>query len=152
MRRETEELLALQASIQTRTNSNNDVLPENSQASVKVKVPLRHNHQLRLLLAKGSISGREREDADHDIRNAVLVSEDAVEKAGEALLPQYGLLGNLSSESVESSKDVADGTVFLNTNIPFSVFICGVQGSGKSHTVSCLLGEYDRAFELFLFG
>jgi len=29
--------------------------------------------------------------------------------------------------------------LFLNTNVPFSAFICGVQGSGKSHTTSCLM-------------
>lgn len=29
--------------------------------------------------------------------------------------------------------------LFLNTNVPFSTFICGVQGSGKSHTTSCFL-------------
>lgn len=32
-------------------------------------------------------------------------------------------------------------TSFHNTNIPLSEFICGLQGSGKSHTLSCLLGE-----------
>ncbi|KAJ6536836.1 hypothetical protein B0H19DRAFT_1240702 [Mycena capillaripes] len=29
--------------------------------------------------------------------------------------------------------------VYLNTNAPSSAVICGVQGSGKSHTVSCIL-------------
>ncbi|KAF8144663.1 hypothetical protein K438DRAFT_1500501, partial [Mycena galopus ATCC 62051] len=29
--------------------------------------------------------------------------------------------------------------VYINTNAPSSAVICGVQGSGKSHTVSCLL-------------
>ncbi|KAK8236630.1 hypothetical protein HDK77DRAFT_295197 [Phyllosticta capitalensis] len=29
--------------------------------------------------------------------------------------------------------------LFLNTNAPFSVFLCGSQGSGKSHTLSCIL-------------
>ena len=29
--------------------------------------------------------------------------------------------------------------LFLNTNLPFSAFVCGVQGSGKSHTTSCIL-------------
>lgn len=29
--------------------------------------------------------------------------------------------------------------VFINTNVPFSAFICGKQGSGKSYTLSCML-------------
>lgn len=29
--------------------------------------------------------------------------------------------------------------IFLNTNAPWSAFICGSQGSGKSHTLSCML-------------
>jgi DNA replication protein DnaC len=29
--------------------------------------------------------------------------------------------------------------LFLNTNVHFSAFICGVQGSGKSHSTTCLL-------------
>ena len=32
-----------------------------------------------------------------------------------------------------------DSLVFLNMNEPFSTFICGSQGSGKSHTLSCML-------------
>ncbi|KAF8187861.1 hypothetical protein K438DRAFT_1433992, partial [Mycena galopus ATCC 62051] len=33
----------------------------------------------------------------------------------------------------------AGDRVYINTNAPSSAVICGVQGSGKSHTVSCLL-------------
>jgi hypothetical protein len=29
--------------------------------------------------------------------------------------------------------------LFLNTNVPFPAFICGVHGSGKSHTTTCVL-------------
>ncbi|KAI2631170.1 hypothetical protein GGS21DRAFT_523631 [Xylaria nigripes] len=50
---------------------------------------------------------------------------------------QYGLLagdvrclGNSSSE---------DPRIFYNVASPSSVFICGSQGSGKSHTLSCIL-------------
>lgn len=34
----------------------------------------------------------------------------------------------------------ADPRVFLNGNAPWSAFICGLQGSGKSHTLACMLG------------
>ena len=33
----------------------------------------------------------------------------------------------------------ADSRLFLNHNAPWSAFICGSQGSGKSHTLSCML-------------
>jgi hypothetical protein len=32
-----------------------------------------------------------------------------------------------------------NGRIFINTNAPFSALVCGVQGSGKSHTTSVLL-------------
>ncbi|KAJ7360776.1 hypothetical protein DFH08DRAFT_1073958 [Mycena albidolilacea] len=42
--------------------------------------------------------------------------------------PSRGLLGTSAGDRV-----------YLNTNAPSSAVICGVQGSGKSHTVSCIL-------------
>ncbi|KAI9766483.1 MAG: hypothetical protein M1835_007179 [Candelina submexicana] len=35
----------------------------------------------------------------------------------------------------------ADPRIFLNVKTPFSAFICGSQGSGKSHTLSCMLED-----------
>lgn len=68
------------------------------------------------------------------------------------LFPQYGLLGRmekihdaeiLSDEAQVESEQAPDKLghdhVFLNMNTPFSAFICGSQGSGKSHTLSCML-------------
>jgi len=57
--------------------------------------------------------------------------------------PQYGLLGGLS-EVLEIQEDIgenggADPRVLFNVATPSSTFICGSQGSGKSHTLSCLL-------------
>jgi hypothetical protein len=49
-------------------------------------------------------------------------------------LPQYGVLGNVQSDSETSNEPV-----LLNTNSPWSAFLCGSQGSGKSHTLSCML-------------
>jgi hypothetical protein len=65
---------------------------------------------------------------DAEIRHAPLVFQTFNPQGNKDLLPQYGLLGTHNKEKL-----------FLNTNIPFSAFICGVQGSGKSHTVSCIL-------------
>ncbi|KAJ7124629.1 hypothetical protein C8R43DRAFT_1240942 [Mycena crocata] len=42
--------------------------------------------------------------------------------------PSSGLLGTSAGDRV-----------YVNTNAPSSAVICGVQGSGKSHTVSCIL-------------
>jgi hypothetical protein len=58
---------------------------------------------------------------------------------------QYGLLGgnvaklqvNQDGENVPRAED--DPRVYYNISAPSSVFICGSQGSGKSHTLSCLL-------------
>lgn len=46
----------------------------------------------------------------------------------QSIVPRCGLLGSYEKEKM-----------FLNTNIPFSAFVCGVQGSDKSHTTAFLL-------------
>ena len=63
-----------------------------------------------------------------------------------SLLPQYGLLAGLvnflhTSNSERTISDIKDRDprVFFNIAAPSSTFICGSQGSGKSHTLSCLL-------------
>jgi hypothetical protein len=60
---------------------------------------------------------------------------------------QYGFLAgissllesNVSEEAGISSLATGDPRVFFNISAPSSAFICGSQGSGKSHTLSCLL-------------
>ena len=92
---------------------------------------------------------------------------DSKTKAPRKLLPQYGLLGKILDKSdgkeketsdlldmnpnpkglvdalgdpVESKKpEPEDKRLFVNMNAPWSAFICGSQGSGKSHTLSCML-------------
>ncbi|OAG35528.1 hypothetical protein AYO21_10267 [Fonsecaea monophora] len=59
--------------------------------------------------------------------------------------PQYGLLGmreqTYNSSLPEASKTVSpeDNLIFANMNAPWSAFICGSQGAGKSHSLSCFL-------------
>jgi len=65
--------------------------------------------------------------------------------------PQYGLLaGRIDFSSEQTSglakrngesvcRAVQDPRIFLNVGVPWSVFICGSQGSGKSHSLSCML-------------
>lgn len=48
---------------------------------------------------------------------------------------QYGLLAG----DITGQKETLDNRIFWNISAPSSFFICGSQGSGKSHTLSCLL-------------
>lgn len=57
---------------------------------------------------------------------------------------QFGLLGGLKKLEAPgfiSRKQVfeKDPRLFFNVSSPSSTFICGSQGSGKSHTLSCIL-------------
>ena len=59
------------------------------------------------------------------------------------VFPQYGLIGyreppatnSPGGKGFEANRDL----IYANMNAPWSTFICGSQGAGKSHTFSCLL-------------
>lgn len=51
---------------------------------------------------------------------------------------QYGLLAG-QSNILAQGNERKDPRLFYNIAAPFSTFICGSQGSGKSHTLSCFL-------------
>ncbi|ESZ97765.1 hypothetical protein SBOR_1847 [Sclerotinia borealis F-4128] len=51
---------------------------------------------------------------------------------------QYGLIAGQSS-ILANENGKQDPRLFYNIAAPFSSFICGSQGSGKSHTLSCFL-------------
>lgn len=74
-----------------------------------------------------------------EIRKAVLFSAPVLDTPMAEELSQFGLLG-ITKRFEEDMSERKDRRVFLNTSVPFSAFICGVQGSGKSHTLSCMLG------------
>ncbi|KAI5805464.1 hypothetical protein DFH27DRAFT_512420 [Peziza echinospora] len=85
---------------------------------------------------------------DREIAQSILFTADMFspkrqEKTCKAI-GQYSLLGTMVTEPKHQSfaNPRTDGRFFLNTNIPASFFICGVQGSGKSHTLSCILENY----------
>jgi hypothetical protein len=67
------------------------------------------------------------------IRFAPLIDASIISSTARSLVPQYGLLGSHTEARDTKSK------LLLNTNVPFSMFLCGVQGSGKSYTTSCIL-------------
>jgi hypothetical protein len=54
--------------------------------------------------------------------------------------PDMVVAGNISGGRTAGDEVTKDNRLFMNTNVPFSTFICGVQGSGKSHTLSCMIG------------
>lgn len=63
--------------------------------------------------------------------NAPLIWWDVKKHIGQQ---QYAVLGHVPEETNGSIKPV-----LLNTNAPWSAFLCGSQGSGKSHALSCML-------------
>ncbi|KAJ5197591.1 hypothetical protein N7449_008070 [Penicillium cf. viridicatum] len=81
-------------------------------------------------------SDDKREGTSNTILNehAVLVSP-LFEKRSYSLPSQCALLGRI----VTAGNEIPDPRIMLNTNIPFSAFVCGVQGSGKSHTTACII-------------
>lgn len=77
-----------------------------------------------------------------EIKSAPIFTESALLRAerhalssggGDQVYPQYGLLAGDASDSK------SDELFYYNVAAPSSIFICGSQGSGKSHTLSCLL-------------
>ncbi|KAK2742686.1 hypothetical protein FQN57_005141 [Myotisia sp. PD_48] len=80
---------------------------------------------------------------------AVLANRESAHPNDGATLnvSQYGLLAGSSEmlKSLESKQDVdikvlqEDPRLLFNVTAPSSTFICGSQGSGKSHTLSCML-------------
>ena len=100
----------------------------------------------RYLLQSGSEEDHAREEAQQDdIQDAALFSADILRAYNLIYVPQHGLLGAISivGQTTWSSimeKDSANRLV-QNISMSFSVFVCGLQGSRKPHTLSCLIGE-----------
>ncbi|KAI2603516.1 uncharacterized protein GGS25DRAFT_96724 [Hypoxylon fragiforme] len=59
------------------------------------------------------------------------------ETASQPFSAQYGLLGGNITD--DAAKMKLNDLIYYNVAAPSSTFICGSQGSGKSHTLSCLL-------------
>jgi hypothetical protein len=112
-----------------------------SRSDHSPKIPTME-HQLRLLdLSNYSESSHLAGLVNSDVRNAVIFSTEVLKRYDSELLPQYGLFGSVCPTKESLSTVNTDPRLFLNVNIPFSAFICGLQGSGKSHTMSCILGK-----------
>lgn len=62
------------------------------------------------------------------------LAESSVDVPGQKIFSQYGLLAGYGKPAPDNSE-----MFYYNVAAPSSTFICGSQGSGKSHTLSCLL-------------
>lgn len=89
-------------------------------------------------------------DHPHEANNEEIESTPlfsaAVAKLGAqrgVAFPQFGLLAGRKTRMAPGSggdgQKESDPRIFLNVNVPWSAFICGSQGSGKSHSLSCML-------------
>lgn len=91
---------------------------------------------------------------NEQLRTAPLISFKAKSAAKGIEFPQYAFLGcevprtfkdnggsggSSGSSSATSKIFQTPDPILLNTNTPWSAFVCGSQGSGKSYTVSCML-------------
>ncbi|KAG2053715.1 hypothetical protein BDR06DRAFT_982601 [Suillus hirtellus] len=82
---------------------------------------------------------------DHKLQAAPLITREAYITAGyKKHSTPYGVMGQvLSIYSKLSAYAPVDPRLYVNTvnlqNMPFTIVVCGVQGSGKSHTVLVLL-------------
>ncbi|EIN04825.1 hypothetical protein PUNSTDRAFT_138025 [Punctularia strigosozonata HHB-11173 SS5] len=75
-----------------------------------------------------------------ELQAAPVFTGEALALAGEATFPQHALYGLvLEQEATGFASTVQSSEVFVNSNAPFSALVCGVQGSGKSHSTSVLL-------------
>jgi hypothetical protein len=96
-----------------------------------------------MALLDGSSNSQDR----HEISGTPLFTKKVLDHSG-GRFSQYGFLAGMSSilnsnaagnaDSSRPSRPV-DPRLFFNISAPSSAFICGSQGSGKSHTLSCLL-------------
>ncbi|KHJ31699.1 putative p-loop containing nucleoside triphosphate hydrolase [Erysiphe necator] len=75
-----------------------------------------------------------------EIQTAPVFTASVLKYEKEKLGP-YGFFAGLSDilEKNFDQKFHEDPRIFYNISAPSSAFICGSQGSGKSHTLSCLL-------------
>ncbi|KAI1839320.1 hypothetical protein JX266_014469, partial [Neoarthrinium moseri] len=72
--------------------------------------------------------------SNHVLEHATKLSRESANRP----LPQYALLAG-DVESMQDDASSQDPRIFYNVAVPSSMFICGSQGSGKSHSLSCVL-------------
>jgi hypothetical protein len=64
------------------------------------------------------------------------------EQLSPGKFPQRAVIGSIVSQHAHGfPKTTSNPKLYLNVNTPFSALICGVQGSGKSHSASVILED-----------
>jgi hypothetical protein len=120
-----------------------DTTDESSQDETSAESELSSDGDSILSIHMSLLQRRPELDELNEIRTTPIFTE-AVRKYAHSLavmakeqpFSQYGLLaGDLTGTTDNGS----DPRIFWNIAAPSSFFICGSQGSGKSHTLSCLL-------------
>ncbi|KAF9451629.1 hypothetical protein P691DRAFT_807247 [Macrolepiota fuliginosa MF-IS2] len=77
----------------------------------------------------------------HESQNAPLTMYAALEGLKrDAPNSQYGLFGQVITSCSRGTYEApSDKRLYMNCSAPFSALLCGVQGAGKSHTLSTML-------------
>ncbi|KDQ64690.1 hypothetical protein JAAARDRAFT_187994 [Jaapia argillacea MUCL 33604] len=99
------------------------------------------DEQELVLLDKSCLELTGEEESLHGLRTAPLMTRAAFCKVqARTENTQYGVLGVVTAIQPKTDFKLSDNNrLYLNINTPFSAIVCGVQGSGKSHTVSVML-------------
>ncbi|KAJ3549529.1 hypothetical protein NMY22_g852 [Coprinellus aureogranulatus] len=83
-----------------------------------------------------------RKMSNHDLKTAPIFMREALAllSSKSKISAQYGVLGKtIGIYDSDRVYTPSDPRLYINTNAPFSAIICGVQGSGKSHTLGAIL-------------
>ena len=93
----------------------------------------------QVLLSRSNDATGINNGSNEEIRLAPLIWWDAKNRLDNTsqALQQYAILGHVPSSPRTTGDPVEP--ILLNTNAPWSAFLCGSQGSGKSHALSCML-------------
>lgn len=95
----------------------------------------------QLLNGQTNNENREAEAVKERLRTVPIMMGNCLKLENSATaIPQYGLLGKRQDEDSDDCQYLDDDLIILNTNTPWTVFICGLQGAGKSHSLSVILG------------
>ncbi|KIY48600.1 P-loop containing nucleoside triphosphate hydrolase protein, partial [Fistulina hepatica ATCC 64428] len=97
------------------------------------------NNSAQLNFLRSTRSYAQGQALKHETTTAPVVTIGALRSSSDSF-PDSALLGFVKEEIHEPGDDVEeDGRIFMNTGTPMSTILCGVQGAGKSHTLSCIL-------------
>ncbi|KAK0124580.1 hypothetical protein ONS95_009529 [Cadophora gregata] len=135
---------------QSATTMPSAALPSRAQANKTDKQPMEgdkaYQRELSVHLSMLTSAGGAQEQRNELAGSPIFTT--SILRHSQSSFSQFGLLAgyaDILEEIASSGRDTAslpaalDPRIYFNISAPSSVFICGSQGSGKSHTLSCLL-------------